>query len=213
MSGRLLILVPILLVLAAPLAAGERGEIELAFANGEWVDLATGLQPVRRGALTIRVSSPEHRITVHRNQLTLARKNGDSPVDATLEVEFEGEGRILADLEGGGLSNSFEDRVAAPRQTVTTWAKVRFERAERGYLMTIVETQPTVVLAIKSDMAGRLVSLCKVFDQIPLIPVDCAGIETALSVITVPMPGPGEQFLIPTWRMNEAEKAFFDRFL
>lgn len=213
MSSRSRILVLVLLLLAALLAsAGERGEIELAFVNGEWADLDSGLQPVRRGALTIHVASPEHRVTVHRNRLTLAR-SGDGPVDASLEVEFEGEGQIVADVESAGLRNRIEDQVAAPRQTVTVWAKVRFERADGGYLMTIAEAQPTVDLEIQSDLAGRLVALCKVFDKVPLIRVDCAGIETALSVVTVPMPGPGEQFLIPGERMTEDEKAFFDRFL
>jgi len=211
-SVRSRIFVLVLLLLAVPLAAGERGEIELAFVNGVWANLDSGLQPVRRGALTIHVASPEHRVTVLENRLTLAR-DGGGPVDASLEVEFEGEGQIVADLETGGLKNRLEDRVAAPRQTVSVWAKVRFERAGGGYLMTLVETQPTVELEIRSDLAGRLVTLCKVFEKIPLVPVDCAGIETALSVVTVPLPGPGEQFLLPGERMTDAEKAFFDRFL
>lgn len=212
MSRRLRFLVPILLILAAPLAAGERGEIELSFVNGDWRNLDAGIQPVRRGALTIHVSSPDHRVTVHRNHLTLTR-DGDGPVDAVLEVEFDGEGKILADLESGGLSNRFEDQVAAPRQTVTTRAKVRFARTEGGYLMTVVEAEPSVELEIESDLAGRLVGLCQVFENLPLVPVDCGGVETALSVVTVPMPRPGEEFLLPAAFMNQAEKAFFDRFL
>ena len=69
--------------------------------------------------------------------------------------------------------------------------------------MTVEEAQPTVDLVIQSDMAGRLVALCRVFERLPLIPVDCAGIEAALSVVTVPLPAA---------RLTEDEKAFFDRF-
>jgi hypothetical protein len=209
----------LLLLFAAPLAASGfvrdetvRGEIELGFVNGVWADLDSGFQPVRRGGLTIRVASPEHRVTVHRNRLTLSR-DGDGPVDASLEVEFQGEGQIVADLVSAGLENRIEDRVTAPRQSVAAWAKVRFERDEGGYLMTVVEAQPKVDLEIRSDLAGRLVAFCRVFEKLPLIPVDCAGIETALSVVTVPLPGPGEQFLIPGERLTAGEKAFFDRFL
>ncbi len=40
--------------------------------NGVYEDLDSNLQPVRQGQVTIRVSSPDHRLTVHGNRLTLA---------------------------------------------------------------------------------------------------------------------------------------------
>ncbi len=195
------------------LAAGApAGEIEVGFLNGVYTDLDSGIAPVRRGALTLHLSSPRHRLTVHGNRLRLAA-GVDGAVDAAFEVDFEGEGEIVVELESGGMRNRFEDRVSAPRQTVTVTGTALFERIAGGYLMTVADAQPTVDLEIESDMAGRLVALCKTFEKLPLIRVDCSGIETALSVVTVPLPRPGERFVVPAERLTDDEKAFFERYV
>lgn len=200
-----------LLLLAGAAIAEDPAEIEVGFLNGVYTDLDSGIAPVHRGALTLHLSSPRHRITVHGNRLRLA-DDGAGALDASLEVDFEGEGDIVVVLESGGLKNRIDDHVSAPRQSVTVTGKTLVERVAGGYLMTVVDAQPTVDLKIESAMAGRLVGLCKAFEKLPLIPVDCAGIETALSVVTVPLPQPGTQFLVPAERLTADEKAFFERF-
>lgn len=205
-----------LLVLAVPLAAEDTAEANTAetdvdFMNGVYTDLDQGIQPVERGGLVIHITSPEHRLTVHGNRLVL-HKNGDGTVDATLDVDFEGEGRIIADITGGAMRRTIDDQVAVPRQTVSVTGKARLAKVEDGYLMTVVEGPPSVDLEIRSDMATNLVGLCRVFERIPLIPVSCAGMETALSVVTAPLPEPGEEFLVPAELLTDDEKAFFDRF-
>ncbi len=203
---------PILLVLlAAPLAAQPAAEIEIGFMNGLYTDLDQGIAPVRRGGMTIHVSSPEHRLTVHGNRLRLAGTEDDT-VEALLEVDFEGEGKIVAELESGAARQRFDDQVAAPRQTVTVTGEARLEKVEDGYLMTVVGGDETVELVIHSGMGDRLVGLCRLFERLPFIPINCAGIETALSVVTVPLPRPGEQFLVPAEQLTAEEKAFFDRY-
>lgn len=199
------------LLLAAGALAEEPAEIEVGFLNGVYANLDSGIAPVRRGALTLHLSSPSHRLTVHGNRLRLATDGGGA-LDADLEVDFEGEGDIVVVLESGGLKNRIDDHVSAPRQSVTVTGKALLERVAGGYLMTVVDAQPTVDLEIESAMAGRLVGLCKAFEKLPLIPVDCSGIETALSVVTVPLPQSGERFLVPAERLTDSEKAFFERF-
>ena len=200
----------LLAVVLAPLPVfGQPEAIEVDFVNGVYTNLDGAIQPVERGGLTIHVQSPEHRLVVHRNRLWLSA-NGDGSLDATFEVEFEGEGHIIARLETGGVSNSFEDQVTAPRQTVSVSGKARLQRIEEGYLMTVVEAPPSVDLEIRSDLAGRLVSLCRAVEA--LIPVSCGGIDTALSVVTAPLPQAGEQFVVAHENLTADERAYFDRF-
>lgn len=190
----------------------DDGEIEIDFMNAVYTDLDSGIQPVKRGTLTIYISSPRHQLTVHGNRLRLT-DNGDGTVNATLSVDFEGDGDLVAELESHGMRNQFDDRVIAPRQIVTVSGTARLEHDDAGgYLMTVVEAPPSVGLEIRSNMAGDLVGLCKLFEKIPLIAVDCTGIESALSVVTAPLPGPGEQFAVPAERLTDDEKAYFDRF-
>lgn len=220
MSGRTLPVTAFLaLLLASPrIAAAQeevtaaQEEIELDFLNGVYTDLDRDIQPVERGAMTLYISSPKHRLAVHRNLLRLSA-NGDGTLDATVEVEFEGEGHLVVEIETGRLRRKIEDDVTAPRQTVSVSGKARLERVDGGYLMTVADGPPSVDIVIRSDLAGSLVALCRTFARLPLIPVNCDGIETALSVVTAPLPKPGEQFLVPAENLTEDERAYFDRFV
>ena len=212
MLGKALPLTVLLaLVLSPRTAAGEDG-IEIDFLNGVYTDLGRDIQPVERGAMTLYITSPEHRLTVHGNRLLLSA-NDDGTVGATVEVEFEGEGHLVVEVRTGGVGNEFEDNVAAPRQTVSVSGTARLERTGEGYLMTVVDGQESVELEIRSDLATRLVLLCRTFERLPLIRVNCAGIENALAVVTVPLPEPGEQFLVPAEKLTEDERAYFDSFV
>ncbi len=211
MSRTPYILVLALLAASAVLADGDAAEIEIAFANGEHRELDSDLEPVRRGAMTIHVTSPEHLLTVHSNRLRFA-KNDDATLDASFEVDFEGEGEIVAVLETGKVKNRLEDRVRAPRQTVRVDGRIRLQRTEGGYLMNLLEAPPSVELKIESELAGNLLSLCQVLAKLPLLPVRCDDLQAALSVVTVPLPGPDEQVFLDAGRLTEAERAFFDRF-
>lgn len=212
MSGKTPALIALLaLLLASPWIASAQEGIEIDFLNGVYTDLGRDIQPVERGAMTLYITSPEHRLAVHRNYLRLSA-NGDGTVDATVEVEFEGEGHLVVEIETGRIRNDFEDDVAAPRQTVSVTGKARLERIDEGYLMTVVDGPKSVDLAIQSALASRLVALCQTLDKIPFIPVHCVGIESALSVVTAPLPKPGEQFVVPGENLTEDERAYFDRF-
>lgn len=206
-----ILILALLFAPSAVLADGDAGEIEIAFANGEHRDLDSNIEPVRRGAMTIHISSPEHLLTVYSNHLRLAR-DGDA-VDASFDVDFEGEGDLVALLEAGAVKNRLEDHVRAPRQTVRVDGRIRLQKIEGGYAITFLEAPPSVELQVESELAGNLVSLCQVLDRIPLLPVRCDGLREALSVVTVPLPGPGEQVFLDASRLTETEQAFFDRFL
>ncbi len=193
-----------LAALPASVPAGA-DEIEVGFMNGVYEDLDSNLEPIRQGSITIRVSSPDHRLTVHGNRLTLT-PGSDGSLDAAIEVDFEGRGHLIADVESIGR---FEDRVQAPRQTARAAGTVRLTRADGNYLFMVVKADPSVGLEIKSGVANQVVGACRIFAMLMSLP--CDGIEKSLSVVRVPMPGPGEQFQVPADLLSEAEKAFFDR--
>ncbi len=193
-------------LVSVPLVADDTPGIEIGFMNGVHEDLDSNLQPIRQGSITIRVSSPDHRLTVHGNRLTLT-PNADGSLDAVIEVDFEGRGHLIADVETIGR---FEDRVQAPRQTARAEGTVRLTRAGDDYLFTVEQADRFVGLEINSGVAGQVVGACRVFAMLMSLP--CDGLEKSLSVVNVPMPGPGEQFQVPADLLSDEEKAFFDRF-
>ncbi len=187
-------------------AAEEPGGVELGFMNGVYEDLDSNLQPIRQGQVTIRVSSPDHRLTVHGNRLTLAPA-GDGLLEAVIEADFEGRGRLIADVETIGR---FEDLVEAPRQTARAAGTVRLTRAGGDYLLTVESADPSVGLEIKSGVVRQVTGACRILAMLMSLP--CDGIEKSLSVVRVPMPGPGEQIRVPADLLSDEERAFFDRF-
>ena len=175
--------------------------------NRVYENLDSNLQPIEQGKVTIRVSSPEHRLTVHGNRLTLTPM-ADGTLDAMMEVDFEGHGHLIADVDSFGR---FEDRVQAKRQTPRVAGTVRLTRADGNYLFTVVRSDPSVRLNIESGVARQVVGACRVFAMLMNLP--CGGIEKSLTAVNIPMPEPGEQFQVPADLLNADEKAFFDRFV
>ncbi len=194
------------LAIGIPAAADDAAGIEIGFMNGVYQDLDSDLQPIQQGSLTIRVSSPEHKLTVHGNRLTLAPEDGGT-LRAAIEVDFEGRGHLIADVEGIGR---FEDRVEAPRQRARAAGTVRLTRDGDSYLFTVVSADPYARLEIKSGVARQVVGACRIFAL--LLGLPCDGIEQALSVVRVPMPGPGEQIPVRADLLTDSEKTFLDRF-
>lgn len=205
LPGRLLAYAALLAIHMAPAVGAE--EIEIGFMNAVYEDLDSNLQPIRQGSITIRISSPEHRLTVHGNRLTLTPDDSGS-LAAVMEVDFEGQGHLIADVDSIGR---FEDRVEVPRQTARAAGAVRMSRSEGKYLFTVVTADPSIGLEIKSGVTRQIVNSCRVFAMLMSLP--CDGIEKSLSVIQVPMPKAGEQFQVRADLLTDEEKAFFDRLL
>ncbi len=183
--------------------------------TGTYPGLDSDLAPIEEGPLTIRLSSPEHQLVVHRNRLRLV-PNRRGGLDATVEIELEGEGRLHADVEGAGRSgvpagSRFSDDVAVPRQTVRARGEVRLERAADGYRFTVERPGAAAALAIESGIAGQVVGVCRALAVLPFIDLGCDRLEVGLSVIHIPLPEPGTVLLLPADGLAAEERAFFDR--
>jgi hypothetical protein len=199
----------VLLLIPSPAPAAE---LELRFLNATYTGLDSGLEPITEGALTIALSSPEHRLTVYSNRLTLRpRPNGSW--DAEIAIELDGEGRLVADVDGGGIRRRFVDDVSAARQTVVASGEVAVDRAAEGYLFTLVRPGPAVAVEIRSGVAGQIVAVCRALAVLPLFDLGCDRLERGLSVARIPMPEAGTRFLLPHASLTPEERAVFEALL
>lgn len=197
--------------LAWGLAARAEGPVELALSrlNGVYTDLAPDVAPIRRGPVTIRVSSPSHRLAVHANHLSLRPGSGGS-LEAAFSVTFEGEGHLIADLEAG-MSSRFEDEVLVPRQTLEIAGRIRLRRAEGGFDIVLEQMPETVAVAIESKALGQLVGLCDGLARV--FPLQCDELARELGRATIPLPPAGESVFLPDAYLTPEERAAFEAFV
>ena len=206
-----LLLAALTLFLGWTVQAASPGDIELAFLNREYSELDQKLKPVTQGPLTVKLSSPDHRLVVHRNQLTFQPLDGGS-IDARVEVEFEGGGQLIADIEGVGVASRFDDQVTVQRQIMVVTGPARLERVDEGYQITLLEQPTATPILVESEFAAQIDSLCKGLDSLPLVSLNCPALNKALTELEPPMPESGEQFFLSQERLTAKERRFFNRY-
>ncbi len=147
---------------------------------------------------------------VHKNRLSL-RRTYRGHFEAEVEIELEGEGRLVADVEGAGVKNRFTDDVVARRQAVRVHGEVDLERAEDGYRFTVLRRGPAAALAIDSRLAEQVVGICRALALVPFLDLGCDRLEAGLSVVRIPLSERGTKLLLPAAGLTDDERAFFDR--
>jgi hypothetical protein len=90
--------------------------------------------------------------------------------------------------------------------------RIRLSRSAEGYQISLVEAPETVEVQIQSQLAGRLVPVCRQMALV-LVRFDCAALEDALSRVNVPIPKPGTEFLLPIEEVSPEEAKALDRYL
>ena len=198
-----------LLMAATPDPPAGQG-IELAYLNQTRTNLDFELAPIQEGPLSIQLSSPSHRLTLHRNRLVLT-PSADGDPDAWVGAEFEGAGDLVADLEGGSIATQLRDHVVVPRQTVRLRGKVRVARDAEGYKLRVLEAPPSVSVQIRSDLIGRCVAVCRGLGLLAV--VDCGRLERALSTVQVPIRSDQAILRLPDDQLSAADRAYLDRFV
>lgn len=187
--------------------------IEIRSVNREYAQLNAPIVPITQGPFTIKVASPQHSLRVHANRLDL-EKVGDR-LAARFEVDFEGFGHLIADIEGpNNYQTHLEDRVIAPRQKVRSAADVRLVKAANGYYLTLLQsTSSTIDVVVESGLVGQVVGACRLFEVIPALGLlGCNALESALTTLRIPMPRAGTNWLIANDQLTESERRFFDRY-
>jgi len=198
-------------LLMATTSAPPAGQgVELAYLNQTRTNLDFELAPIQEGPLSIQLSSPSHRLTLHRNRLVLT-PGADGDPDVWVGAEFEGAGDLVADLEGGTLATQLRDHVVVPRQVVQLRGKVRVTRDAESYSLRVLEAAPSVPVRIRSGLIDRCVAVCRGLGLLAV--VDCGRLERALSTVQVPIRSDQAILRLPNARLSATDRAYLDRFV
>jgi hypothetical protein len=198
-------------LLMATTSAPPAGQgVELAYLNQTRTNLDFELAPIQEGPLSIQLSSPSHRLTLHRNRLVLT-PGADGDPDVWVGAEFEGAGDLVADLEGGTLATQLRDHVVVPRQVVQLRGKARVTRDAESYRLRVLEAPPSVPVRIRSGLIDRCVAVCRGLGLLAV--VDCGRLERALSTVQVPIRSDQAILRLPNARLSATDRAYLDRFV
>lgn len=197
---------------ASATPVGPPEVLELTRLNGTYTQLAPEMVPVQRGGVTITLSSPEHELHLTDSRLTLTPLS-DGSHQALLELEFAGRGILVADLAVSGAGSQLEDELEVPRQRRTLSGRVRIVRSQEDYLVTTEALQETFEVEIKSRLGGQLVAACKPLSVLALMALDCDGLERVFSQVAVPLPAPGETYIVEGARFSPEVRSRLDAYL
>jgi hypothetical protein len=195
----------------ADAAEGRSAEFEFARLNRTYSQFVDQLQPVVLGPVEVLLRSPRHELQIagHRAWLTPA----DPGIhNVRVDLELSGSGTINAVLRMAGLEGKLDDELTLPRQTLRMDGQIRLARTAAGYAIALVQAPPTVSVQIQSQLAGRLVPVCRQMALV-LVTFDCTALEDALSRVQVPLPKPGTEFLLPIGEVTPEEAKALDGYL
>ncbi len=202
-------LLSVLLLLSGPWASGE--EFHFRGLDRTYSQFADELAPIELGVVKVLLKSPEHSMTLERHLVRLVPAEGDSH-RVSLELDLHGSGTLDAHLQVGSLAGDLEDELVVPPQSLLIGARVEIHRVPEGFRVTLLEGPKEIEVRIESRLASRIVPLCRQMALV-LVRFDCGALDEALSRVLVPVPPPGEQFLIPLEELTAAEVSQFEHYL
>ena len=180
--------------------------------NGVHRDVPVDMVPFSGGGITVELTSPTNTLEIYEHLVQL-RPAADGTHEVVARIRFSGSAKLLAVLTLAGLPGSLEDDVVLPEQEKEIIARVELARSEEGILVTTVENPSEVEIAIQSQLAGRIVALCEGFALIPGTGLACDGLEGAFSTVRLPIPPPGETYLIEYEALNTDERRQMDAYI
>jgi hypothetical protein len=180
--------------------------------DGVHEDLAAVLEPVGVGPVTVRLTSPSHSLEVLEHELSLG-PGADGSDAASLRARYQGRAHLVAELEVGGVTSEIEDDIVLPLQETELAGRVEIAKVEGGYRIVALEAPSHVEIRVESDLAGRLGLLCRGFAVLAMGNVDCDAVDRAMSVVRVPLPEPGEEFLVEGQDLTKHERRQIERYL
>lgn len=195
---------------AVPIAPGTT-EFTFPLFNDTYQENGAVMAPVAQGGMTVRLSSPENRLTLRTHRVTLTPLS-DGTHRAEFVADFAGRGRVIADVSmGGGSPTRLQDEVVVPPQTRTVVGRVLLARGTGAYEITPVEMPERVAIAIETQLGGSFANLCDSFAL--LLQLDCSGVRGMLNNAQVPLPGPGETYLLLDERLTPDDRKKLDAYL
>jgi hypothetical protein len=203
-----------LLALSAAQSVEAQLGLELRFErlNGPYDDLVAQVEPIESGPVTIRLSSPEHHLELKENQLDLSPLGGGLHAVRGL-VRFSGTGKLIADLDFGGVPASLQDEVVFPEQETIVEGKIRIEVVDDGYRLTVEDLPRFIDLEIHSKLGSELVVWCSRLALFVAGDAGCGDLDRELSHPRLPLPAPGASHLVRRDELTAAEQAQLDLYL
>ncbi len=179
--------------------------------NREYTEFVQDLAPVNVGAARVLLSSPQHSITLIRNHTVLhpAPEGGHF---ATVDLRLGGTGTLNAQVEMGSVSTTLTDQLALPAQGLVLKGRVAITREPEGLWIRVLELPQSVTVRIESRLARQLFTLCRPMALV-LVSLDCVVLEESLTNLEVPLPEPGESYLLPLEELTAKEAAALEQYL
>jgi hypothetical protein len=199
-------------VVLGVVVASVPGQFRFERLNRGYSEVAPEILPIEEGPVTIRLSSPRNNLIVRSHLLRLEPGAGNSH-SADLRIEFMGKGWLVADVEVAGASTRFQDEVLVPPQALEMQGRVRMRRVRGGYEVTPEQLPRRVGVRIQSGVGRKIVNLCDGVSSLPFTSFDCASLEQRLSRAVVPLPAPGESFLLEDAELTPQERQQLDGYL
>ena len=196
---------------AAPPGVFDRSFAKL---NRVYRDVTGEFAPIEVGPATITLRSPHQLLSVRGNRVRLA-PTGAAPGEfaATANVDFLGEGQVIADVRIGQVPQQMQDELLLPPQAVSVDAKVRLERVDGGYRVTPTALPKTVRIAIASKITSQILGLCSSAAVFTLGALDCDNLEATLTHPEIPLPPPGTPYLLSNDDLTPEDRAALDALL
>jgi len=193
----------------SPVAYGV--DFEFQKLNRRYSQFVEDLAPVVLGPVEVTLRSPAHVLEVagHRASLEPA---GDGTHHVRVEIELSGHGTLDAVLRAAGLEGKLQDDLQLPLQTLRMEGRIALERGIDGYALTLLEAPEQVEVRIESQLAGRMVPLCRQMALV-LVRFDCVALQESLSRVQVPIPGPPAEFLLPIDELTAEDRRRLDDYL
>lgn len=188
--------------------------LELPFdrLHGVYEDLPADVAPIESGPVSIRLSSPSHRLELLASKLELGRLGGDRHRVRGM-ARFSGTGTLVTELDFGGVPASFRDNVVLPEQDVFVEGTISVEVVDEGYLVTVEELPGFLALQMDSALGSQLVAWCNRLALFVAGDAGCRELDRELSHPKLPLPAAGSEHLIRWTDLTEAERAQIDVYL
>jgi len=179
--------------------------------NRVYEELIDDLSLIRIGPAEVALRSPAHSLTVSRHAATLTAGD-DGVFETELELDISGAGQIAADVVIGSLESQLTQELIVPAQTLRLEGEIAIRRDEEGYWIRTERMPSTTQVRIESELGTQLFTVCRQMALV-LVSLDCEAIERAVTLISVPLPEAGGEYLIAMEDTTAEERRDFDRFL
>jgi hypothetical protein len=203
------ILGSVVMIATGSLSAAE-APIELEGFNRTYTDLVGELEPYRADPIQVQLRSPSQRLTVRSNRIR-AVQGPDGDLVGQLELDIVGRGALVADVDLGGVRQTFSDELILPPQTLVIPGRARLTRVEGGYRVRVEELPERVPVLVQSRLASSVINLCDTAQMLTLGAVSCDGLEEALTRPAVPIPREAGEVYLADAELDATDRAALDR--